>query len=121
LLTARTGEIRSYSLMEAVVAEIARFYVTQKDVDLALAELRDQRPTDVLYAALLAALYHAAVRLDTNASRLDTGYEQRADLLLPEEHAQPFRDWLQRAVMRRSAAGDHVKAQAFARLHGSER
>ena len=103
------------------MAETARFAVSRKDVDLVLAELRTQRPTDVLYAAFLAALHDAAARLDTDASRLDTGHEQMTDLLLPEEHAQPFREWLQRAVMRRSSAGDHAKAQAFARLHGSER
>jgi hypothetical protein len=104
-----------------VVAGIARFAVSRKDVDLVLAELRNQRPTDVQYAALLAALQDVAVRLDTDASRLDTGHEQMTDLLLPEEHAQPFREWLQRTVMRWSSAGDHAKAQAFARLHGSER
>jgi hypothetical protein len=98
--------------MEAVVAEIARFYVTRKDVDLVLAELRNQRPTDVHYAALLAALLDAAARLATDASRLDTGHEQMTDLPppLPEEHAQPFREWLQCTVMRWSSAGDHVKA-----------
>jgi hypothetical protein len=106
--------------MEAVVVEIARFYVTRKDVDLVLAGLRNQRPTDVHYAALLAALLDAAARLATDASRLDTGHEQMTDLLLPEEHAQPFREWLQCTVMRWSSAGDHVKAQAFARLHGSD-
>jgi hypothetical protein len=104
-----------------VVADIARFAVSRKDVDLVLAELRNQRPTDVLHAALLAAMHDAAVRLDTDASRLNTGHEQMTDLLLPEEHAQPFREWLQRAVMRWSSADDHAKAQAFARLHGSER
>jgi Natural resistance-associated macrophage protein len=77
--------------------------------------------SNVVIAALLAAMHDAAVRLDTDASRLNTGHEEMTDLLLPEEHAQPFREWLQRAVMRWSSAGDHAKAQAFARLHGSER
>jgi hypothetical protein len=103
------------------VADIARFAVSRKDVDLVLAELRSQLPADVLYAALVAALLDAAARLDTEASRLDTSHEQTTDFLLPEEHAQSFREWLQRAVMRWSSAGDHAKAQAFARLHGSER
>jgi hypothetical protein len=40
---------------------------------------------------------------------------------LLEEHAQLFREWLECAVMRGSSAGDRAKAQAFARLHGSER
>jgi hypothetical protein len=104
-----------------VMSGIVRFAVSRDDMDLVLAELRNQRPTDVLYAALLAALHDAAVRLDTDASRLDTGHEQMTELLLPGEHAQPFREWLQRTVMRWSSAGDHAKAQAFARVHGSER
>jgi hypothetical protein len=95
--------------------------VTRNDVNHILAELADYRPSDVLYAALLTGLLDAEARLDTDASRLDTGHEQTTDLLLPEEHAQPFREWLERAVMRGSSAGDHAKAQAFARLHGSER
>jgi hypothetical protein len=78
--------------MEAVVAEIARFYVTRKDVDLVLAELRNQRPTDVHYAALLAALLDAAARLATDASRLDTGHEQMTDLPphCPRSTPSPF-------------------------------
>ena len=99
----------------------ARFDVTRKDVNRILAELSDYRPSEVSYAALLAALLDAAARLDTDASRLDTGHEQTTDLLLPEEHAPPFREWLERAVMRGSSAGDHAKAQALARLHGAER
>ena len=100
--------------------QTARFYVTRKDVNRILVELTDYRPSDVSYAALCAALLDAAARLDTDASRLDTGHEQTTDLLLPEEHAQPFREWLERAVMRGSSAGDHAKAQAFARLHRAE-
>jgi hypothetical protein len=49
------------------------------------------------------------------------GREQTTDLRLLEEHAQLFREWLECAVMRGSSAGDRAKAQAFARLHGSER
>jgi hypothetical protein len=86
-----------------------------------MAELADHHPADALYAALLTALLDAAARLDTDASRLDTGREQTTDLRLLEEHAQLFREWLERAVVRGSSAGDHAKAQAFARLHGSER
>jgi hypothetical protein len=103
------------------VSGIVRFAVSRKDVDLVLAELRNQLPADALYGALMAAVLDAAVRLDTEASRLDTSHEQTTELRLPEEHAQPFREWLQRAVVRWSAAGDHAKAQAFARVHGSER
>ena len=86
-----------------------------------MAELADHHPPDALYAALLTALLDAAARLDTDASRLDTGREQTTDLRLLEEQAQLFREWLERAVVRGSSAGDHTKAQAFARLHGSER
>jgi type VI protein secretion system component VasF len=79
-----------------------------------MAELADHHPADALYAALLTALLDAAARLDTDASRLDTGREQTTDLRLLEEQAQLFREWLERAVMRGSSAGDHAKAQAFA-------
>jgi hypothetical protein len=103
------------------VSGVARFAISRKDVELVLAELRNQLPADVLYAALMAAVLDAAARLDTEASRLDTSHEQTTELRLPEEHAQPFREWLQRAVMRWSSVGDHAKAQALARLHGSER
>jgi hypothetical protein len=103
------------------VPHTARFDVTRNDVNRILVELMDYRPSDVLFTAFLAALLEAAARLDTDASRLDTGHEQTTDLVLPEEHAQSFREWIERAVMRESSAGDHAKAQAFARLHGSER
>jgi hypothetical protein len=85
-----------------------------------VAEVRNQLPADALYGAVMAALLDAAMRLDTEASRLDTSHEQTTELLLPKEHAQLFREWLQRAVVRWSAAGDHAKAQAFAHVHGSE-
>jgi hypothetical protein len=103
------------------VSETIRFQVIREDVDLVMAELVDHQPADALYAPLLSALLDAAARLDTEASRLDTSHEQTTNLRLAEEHAQLFREWLERAVMRASSAGDHAKAQAFARLHGSER
>jgi hypothetical protein len=120
---ATSGALPEYSRRrEASMPETStRFSVTRKDVNLILAELADHHPADALYAALLTALLDAAARLDTDASRLDTGREQTTDLRLLEEHAQLFREWLERAVMRGSSAGDHAKAQAFARLHGSER
>jgi hypothetical protein len=40
---------------------------------------------------------------------------------LAKKHVQPFREWLERAVMRGNAAGDRAKAQTFARLYVSGR
>jgi len=99
---------------------VARFDVTRTDVDLILAELHHDHP-DGLNAPLLGALLAAVTSLDSGARRLGTGNEPTTDLLLPEKHAQAFREWLERAVARRRSAADHAKAQAFARVHGSER
>lgn len=97
------------------------FKVTRTDVNLILAELRDDVP-DALNAPLMSALLAASKRLDRDAALLaDTRYEQTTDLWLPEKHAQPFREWLDRAALRRSAVGDHGTAQAFVHLRGSER
>jgi hypothetical protein len=103
------------------VFKAVSFKVTWTDVNLILAELRDDLP-DALNAPLLSALLAASTRLDLDAARLVGGrYEQTTDLRLPEKHAQPFREWLDRATLRRSAIADHGKAQAFVRLRGSER
>jgi hypothetical protein len=103
------------------VFKAVSFKVTWADVNLILAELRDD-PPDALNAPLLSALLAASTRLDLDAARLIGGsYEQTTDLQLPEKHAQPFREWLDRATFRRSAVGDHGKSEAFVRLRGSER
>jgi hypothetical protein len=99
---------------------VARFDVTRTDVDLILAELHHD-PPDGLNAPLLGALLAAVTSFDSGTGRLGTCHEPTTDLLLPEKHAQAFREWLERAVMRRRDTGDHAKAQVFARVHGSER
>jgi hypothetical protein len=76
--------------------------VSLSDVNLMLAELHDDHP-HVLNGPLLGALLGAAARLDNDGMRLiDVRHEQTTDLLLSEEHAQPFREWLKRAVLRSS-------------------
>jgi hypothetical protein len=78
------------------VFKAVSFKVTWTDVNLILAELRDD-PPDALNAPLLSALLAASTRLDLDAARLVGGrYEQTTDLRLPEKHAQPFREWLDR-------------------------
>jgi hypothetical protein len=102
------------------VATMVRFSVSRTDVHLLMTELRDHQP-GLLAALLQQALQDAAARLDTDASRLDTGRVQLAVLQLPGEHVTPFRQWLEQVTLRESAAGDPAKAQAFARVRLSER
>jgi hypothetical protein len=99
---------------------VARFAVTRKDVDLILAELHDDQP-EALKTPLLRALLAAAMSFDSDARPLDTGPQSTTDLRLPEKHAQAFQEWLERAVMRGCDTGDRAKAEAFARVHGSDR
>jgi hypothetical protein len=55
-----------------------------------LAGLSEHHPEDLsaLYEPLLEALVASAARLDTEASRLDTGHLQTAELHVPAEHVK---------------------------------
>jgi hypothetical protein len=95
-----------------------RFLVSRADVNVLLAELSDHHP-EGLYAPLLEALLAAVARLDTSAARLDTGRAQTTDLMLADRYGEPFHEWLERAALRESTAGNPAKAQVFARVRDS--
>jgi hypothetical protein len=102
------------------VPKTVRFDITREDLNLLLAELRDYHGT-AWFDALVNALLEAVAALDTHASRLDTSHPQETELPLAEEHAPAFRQWLEDAATRAHGAGDHAKADAFARVRASER
>jgi hypothetical protein len=54
--------------------------------------------------------------------RLTAARDIRAttELRISEDHAEPFRDWLDRANARHAKNGDSKKAEAFARVRRSE-
>ena len=90
-----------------------RFFVRRPDVNLLLTEISHRLPRefyDVLLRELLAA-----------AARLDTGSATETELLLSDEDARRFREWLQRAEQRATQDGNHAIARAFARVRNSER
>jgi hypothetical protein len=102
------------------MSKTVQFTVSRADVDLLLTELGKQQ-SDVLDAPVLEALLATVVRLDTQASRLDTTHAQTADLHLAAEHADAFREWLARAATRESSAGHRANAEVFAGVRDSAR
>lgn len=101
------------------MSRVVNFAVSRSDVKLMLAELSEHHPEalSVLRAPLLEALVAAAARLDTEASRLDTGHTQTTDLHVPAEHVELFKKWLDQSALRVMTA-DPAKAQAFVRIRG---
>jgi hypothetical protein len=101
------------------MAETAQFVVSRMDLTLLLAELRDH-PSDPLYSPLLEALLTAAQRLDAGAPSQGAS-ETKIHLIIPAEHAEPFKFWLLRASVRASQASEDSKAVAFKRIRESMR
>jgi hypothetical protein len=103
-----------------VVSHTVRFLVSRSDVNLLFEELAQHHPDALvaLYAPLLEALVAAAARLDTEASRRITGRTPMTELILADEHAKAFRQWLAGASERVQAA-DPVRARALMSIQRS--
>ena len=99
------------------MAQTASFIVSRTDVTQLLAELRDH-PSDPLYAPLLEALLTAAQRLEAGAPSQGAS-ETTTQLIIPAEHAEPFKAWLLRASVRASRAGEDEKVVALKRIWAS--
>ena len=84
------------------------FYVAQADVGVLLGDLDPNEPA-TLYAGLFKQL----------TAGLDA--YPMTELRIAEDHAEAFRDWLDRAKLRHMRNGESSKAQAFGRVRRSER
>jgi hypothetical protein len=93
------------------MANTKRFKVSRADSRILLAELT--HVPAVLYAALQEQLLTAAAKLDAEP-------EQPTDIRLAEEHAEAFREWLDRATVREAQAQFPRRAEVFARVRDSE-
>jgi hypothetical protein len=82
------------------------FVVAQADAIALLSDLDSNEPS-ALYAQLFRQLTAAAQVSST-------------ELPIPEDHAESFREWLDRAQLRHTRNGDLKKAQAFGRVRRSE-
>ena len=94
--------------------ETAWLVVSRTDVNLLLAELRDN-PQNPIYAPLLAALLAAAHTLDSTAPS-QSASPTTTDLGIPAEYADQFRTWLAHRAVRASSTGDQGNAAALKRI-----
>jgi hypothetical protein len=85
----------------------ALFFVAPADAEILCGDLDPAEPSP-LYAQVFRKLTAAC---DIQAT---------TELRITEDDAEPFRDWLDRAKARHSKNGDSQRAQAFARVRGSE-
>jgi len=86
----------------------ALFYVAQADVGALLGDLDPNEPSS-LYAWLFKQL----------TAGLDA--YPMTELRIAEDHAEAFRNWLDRAKIRHMRNGESTKADAFGRVRRSER
>ena len=82
------------------------FSIAPADAAVLLGDLQPDEPS-ALYAQLF--------------KRLTAVVHPSTELRITEDHAEAFRNWLDRAKLRHARNGDSRKAQAFARVRRSER